>query len=401
MPVLKKQNADGTWDMVTSDSQEYATKTEFNLHVTDSMYQIAGGTATAITLTINGRLINGFPITFIASAANSGAATSINGKPLYKPNTTTAPNLITGKAYTVWYSSTGNCFFIKASAEGNTVPSHVLAGDTFSTDADTGILGTMANNGAVVITPEASDQNISVGYHNGNGKVKGDSNLVEGNIKIGTSVFGVIGTLAVHGSAIYSTPGTYTWTVPKGITYVTAVVTAATGGGGGGGGQSTWYNEHINGVDYPHDVSGGWGSSGTAGGVTSFGSFISLTASNAGGGAEPGHVEHTYLYAYGDGPIYCQHNGANGTDYGGGGGGTGGGTLNTSVIPCTFAGGKGGDHGVPTSQTQLISVTEGQQITVTVGLGGAGGAGGVGVPNSSVNGHAGDKGSDGIIKLFW
>lgn len=78
-----------------------------------SIFQTAGGTANAITLTLPSSLVNGCPITFIASANNNGSATTINGKPLYKPNTTTAPNLVTGKAYTVWYNSTGNCFLSK------------------------------------------------------------------------------------------------------------------------------------------------------------------------------------------------------------------------------------------------------------------------------------------------
>lgn len=116
--------------------------------LSDLVYQTAGGTATAITLTMQS-LVNGYAKTFIAGASNNGATTTINGKSLYKPNTTTAPNLIAGKAYTVWYNSSKDCFFIKASAEGNTIATHVLAGDTFSNDSDTGLLGTMPNNGAL------------------------------------------------------------------------------------------------------------------------------------------------------------------------------------------------------------------------------------------------------------
>ncbi|WP_348982924.1 hypothetical protein [Desulfosporosinus sp. FKA] len=136
------------------------------------MYQTAGGTATAITLTIKETLTDGFPMTFIASAANSGASTTINGSPLYKPNTTTAPNLIAGKAYTVWWSQSGNCFFIKASAEGTAVATNVLAGTTFSNDNDTGISGTMPNNGALNYTPSVSAQTIPAGYTSG-GTVQG------------------------------------------------------------------------------------------------------------------------------------------------------------------------------------------------------------------------------------
>lgn len=107
----------------------------------DKIYQTAGGTATVITLTIKGILINGYPITFIASANNGGSATTINGKHLYKPSTTISPVLIKDKAYTVWYNSIGDCFFIKASAEGTALASDVRKNKTFSNDNDTGVVG--------------------------------------------------------------------------------------------------------------------------------------------------------------------------------------------------------------------------------------------------------------------
>lgn len=56
-------------------------------------------------------------LNFVASHDNNGQATTINGKPLYKPNTTISPKLKTGKGYTIWYNSSIDCFFIKASAE--------------------------------------------------------------------------------------------------------------------------------------------------------------------------------------------------------------------------------------------------------------------------------------------
>jgi len=115
--------------------------------LSDLVYQTAGGIATAITLTIKGTLVTGYPITFIAASNNSGAATTINGKKLYKPATTIAPNLISGKAYTVWYNTTGDsgngCFFLKASAEGNVLASQVIKDKTFSNDTDIGLIGTL------------------------------------------------------------------------------------------------------------------------------------------------------------------------------------------------------------------------------------------------------------------
>lgn len=136
-----------------------------------NLIQTAGGTGTAISLK-NISLVSGFTITFVVAANNNGAATTINGKALYKPGGTAAPTLTAGKAVTVWYSGIGDNFFIKASAEGNSVAADVLAGKTFSNDADTGLTGTMPNNGAVSQSLGINGTyNIPAGYHNGSGKV--------------------------------------------------------------------------------------------------------------------------------------------------------------------------------------------------------------------------------------
>ena len=144
---------------------------KLNKHIDDSLYQEAGGTATAITLSML-TLKNGYSKTFIATANNNGSATTINGKPLYKPGTTTAPNIKEGKAYTVWYNSVSDCFFLQASAEGNVGAEHVLAGYTFSNDDDTGLVGSMPNNTGT--NKELSLNEtwvIPKGYHDGNGRV--------------------------------------------------------------------------------------------------------------------------------------------------------------------------------------------------------------------------------------
>ena len=144
---------------------------KLNKHIDDSLYQEAGGTATAITLSML-TLKNGYSKTFIATANNNGSATTINGKPLYKPGTTTAPNIKEGKAYTVWYNSVSDCFFLQASAEGDATVAQVLAGAIFSTDDDTGLVGAMSNNTG---TNKALALNetwvIPKGYHDGNGRV--------------------------------------------------------------------------------------------------------------------------------------------------------------------------------------------------------------------------------------
>ena len=159
-----------------------------------NLIQTAGGTATAITLN-NVTLVNGFTISFVIASNNNGAATTINGKALYKPGGTTPPTLTSGKAATVWYNGTN--FFIKASTEGDSGVADVLAGKKFSNDNDTGLTGTMTNNGATTITPGTTNQTIPAGYHNGSGYVVGDADLISTNIKSGANIFGVSGNANV------------------------------------------------------------------------------------------------------------------------------------------------------------------------------------------------------------
>lgn len=140
---------------------------KLNKHIDDSLYQEAGGTATAITLSML-TLKNGYSKTFIATANNNGSATTINGKPLYKPGTTTAPNIKEGKAYTVWYNSVSDCFFLQASAEGDATVAQVLAGAIFSTDDDTGLVGIMPNNGSLNKVLSLNETfNLPAGYYSG------------------------------------------------------------------------------------------------------------------------------------------------------------------------------------------------------------------------------------------
>jgi hypothetical protein len=82
------------------------------------------------------------------------------------------------------------------SASAATAP-EVLTGKTFwglGTGSSWGAhTGSMANVGAQHITPGATSQTITQGYHDGTGTVAGDANLASGNIKSGVSIFGVSG----------------------------------------------------------------------------------------------------------------------------------------------------------------------------------------------------------------
>lgn len=82
-------------------------------------------------------------------------------------------------------------------AQGNAVDADVLEGKTFSNKTDVNIPGSMKNNGAITFNPGTADQVVPAGFHNGFGTVKGDADLVTGNIKAGVTVFGVSGKTEV------------------------------------------------------------------------------------------------------------------------------------------------------------------------------------------------------------
>jgi hypothetical protein len=84
---------------------------------------------------------------------------------------------------------------------GNAIVGDVLSGKTFSNLGGTGLTGTMTNNGAVNYTPGTTNQTIAEGYYNGSGHVAGDADLLAGNIKADTEIFGVTGTFPNDGTA--------------------------------------------------------------------------------------------------------------------------------------------------------------------------------------------------------
>lgn len=143
-------------------------------------YVVTSGIWTALTAEVPGfdAYTPGAYINIIAHSNNPGAAVTMKVNdlaaiPIFKQgSTTTPPNIVAGKPYTLIVNQDGASFFLKASAEGTAVAEHVLAGDTFSNNADIGIEGTMPNIGAVnqSLALNAS-YSIPEGYHNGLGQV--------------------------------------------------------------------------------------------------------------------------------------------------------------------------------------------------------------------------------------
>ena len=84
---------------------------------------------------------------------------------------------------------------------GNAVAANVLSGKTFTASPGLKVKGTMASKEAETITPGVDDQTIAANqYLAGAQTIKGDNNLVAGNIKKDVSIFGVTGTLETGGT---------------------------------------------------------------------------------------------------------------------------------------------------------------------------------------------------------
>lgn len=165
---------------------------------------------------------------------------------------------------------------------------------------------------------------------------------------------------------LFNEPGTFNWTVPARVTTV-----SITGVGGGGGG-------------------GGANADGAAGGFTSFGTL--LTLSGGGGGGAAGGAAGGFGATNGELPTNEISKGGTGGGSLFGQGAFGGYSTYAASVGRGAGGGgsfttgsrRGGGGGAAGAINQVLSVTPGQSITITVGSGGSAGTGGNG---NSRGGH--------------
>ncbi len=185
--------------------------------------------------------------------------------------------------------------------------------------------------------------------------------------------------LAAAGTASYTTPGTYTFTVP---TYGTLSIDVR-GAGGGGGGLGWAGTQPFN---------------GQGGGASSFGG--SVIGYGGGGAIGWGYDDSSF-----DGTCRSYStNGNSGTATGGtqnitGGGSTGGsggnGSGYTQDNGCG-APGKGGNGGRATKTYATGDLSAGSSISIGIGTGGAGYHSGVGYPM-----YSGLPGQNGSVTITW
>lgn len=208
------------------------------------------------------------------------------------------------------------------------------------------------------------------------------------------SILIVVPSAALAGTQTYSTPGSYTFTVPQ---YGSLTVQVWGGGGGGGSTKfgssgSAGYPSYFYAPNGTLSAGGGGGGglgyhlgTGGAGGSTSEGTVGNpggngtTALSGAGGSA-------LYGGAGGAGQSGPFANGASGSSPGGGGSGAHNGAVN--------AGGGGGSGGYAIHTYALNELSQGTLVPITVGGGGPGGLGGASI-------YDGGNGASGRISIIW
>lgn len=164
--------------------------------------------------------------TVIKASGNATAADLLIGKTASNANGPFAGTMPDRGAATITPSGTAAVSILDGAYKGAKVAQvSVPAAKVLNDTTIAGVKGSMANQGAVTITPGAANKAIPVGYHNGGGVVAGDADLISGNIRSGIDIFGVTGTLVegisesrmASGSASSGTSGTSTYSLNTSI----------------------------------------------------------------------------------------------------------------------------------------------------------------------------------------
>ena len=204
-----------TGTLPTASRVGYAPLTSNNATVTETKYtDTLGNTHTMIRV-------------------KATSATAPSGKAIINPSSTevfveanpsdfgnaTAADVTSGKTFTssaglkvtgTRTSSSGSSGSGIDTSDATASASDILSGKTAYVNGSK-ITGTIKSKAAATVTPSTSDQTIASGqYLSGAQTIKGDSNLVAGNIKKGTSIFGVTGTLETGSTGIDTSDATAT-----------------------------------------------------------------------------------------------------------------------------------------------------------------------------------------------
>ena len=344
--------------------------------------------------------------------------TSFDATALNAATRTVLTNSFGGNANaTTWGSSRTSHLFVGVK-NGNTSPVEIIT----SASGSPGIVTTTTYYQTTTIAGSGGGGgrggDAGVGYNTGGGGAAGYS----GNGGNGGGAQG-----AVASEAKYTTPGTFQWTCPVGVTSVSVVCVGGGGSGGaaywaggGGGGGGLGYKNNIPvtpGQQYTVTVgAGGVGVSATSGGQGTAGGDSWFIATNLvrGIGGQPGvgtSANTNTPYAGGAGGGYVGDGGGNGgtggtsqgdTAGGGGGaggyggnGGRGGGVVSGAFTNGTQGAASGGANGGNNSASGAAQSGGGTGLLGISRSGAAAGQGGSGGTNGSANGTAGGSAAKG------
>lgn len=193
-------------------------------------------------------------------------------------------------------------------------------------------------------------------------------------------------------SKSFTTPGTYTYTVPSSLNFNGLTVTV-NGAGGGGGSGSCSYLIGIGSADY---CSGKGNGNGSAGGVSSFGSAV---IGNGGGGGQKAKRETLFGPADSVAGLLGSASGGDTNTEGGGGSGGSGGKARSFLSIGGGTAGNGGNGGKAVKSYSPSTLTPGSTITVVVGSGGTGSSRGLDTGGDGRGLSGGGNGSDGSVVI--
>lgn len=209
---------------------QYALDSDLDAHLADTVQHMAYATASGTntyTTTITGMttLTEGLSAKIKFTNANTGASTlNVNGlgaKTIQKSNGSALSNGNIKAGQIVHLVYTGSVFQLlgEGGEYGTAAAGEVLSGYTIGTESGI-VSGTLALSGNAV----ASDVLSGKTFYNTNAKSK------------------LTGTFTIpHSSQSYLTAGTYTFTVPAGVTKLLIFVTGGGGGGSGAINDSQYY----------------------------------------------------------------------------------------------------------------------------------------------------------------